>query len=90
MVSYGQNGELLDAVAKPTWTNSTGALSPGGLEAESLVAGKALGTILMEERLRGFVTTREDMVTGAAGWVSERMERTESRRPEVTYSDSGP
>ena len=48
---------------QPTCTNSTSALSPMGLEAASLVAGKAFGTMFKEDRLRGFVTTREDIVT---------------------------
>lgn len=56
-----------------TWTNSTGALSPVGLAANSLVAGKALGTMFTEERLRGFVTTRDDMDTAKSGAVSDEM-----------------
>lgn len=46
-----------------TWTNSTGDVSPRGLWAETLVAGKALGTMFTEVRFRGFVTTKEDMLT---------------------------
>jgi hypothetical protein len=43
-------------------TNSTGALSPSGLTTDSLVAGNAFGVTVRDVRLRGFVTTKEDMV----------------------------
>lgn len=43
--------------------NSTGAVSPDTLVAESRVAGNSFGDICTEDRLRGFVMTREDMVT---------------------------
>lgn len=41
-----------------------GELSPTGRDTDSLLAGNALGTMFTELRFRGFVTTREDMVTG--------------------------
>lgn len=50
-------------VLKHTCTNSTGALSPGGLATASLAAGNAFGVAVTDERLRGFVTTKEDMDT---------------------------
>lgn len=42
-----------------------GADSLGGREATTLVAGKALVVTLTEVRSLGFVTTREEMLTGA-------------------------
>lgn len=43
--------------------NSTGLGSPAGLEAAILLAGYAFGTMLIDVRLCGLVTTREDMLT---------------------------
>lgn len=54
-----------EASPRHTCTNSTGALSPSGLATESLVAGKAFGATVRDVRLRGFVTTNEDMVTAS-------------------------
>lgn len=46
-----------------TCTNSIGVLSPAGREATILEAGNALGAMLTVFRVRGFVTTIEDMDT---------------------------
>lgn len=57
-----------------TCTNSTGDGSPRDLATDSLLAGKTLGTTFMEDRLRGLVMSREDMVTSE--W---RLARSRSR-----------
>lgn len=46
-----------------TWMKSTGALSPKGRDADTLVAGNALGTMLREVRFRGLLMTQEAMDT---------------------------
>lgn len=46
-----------------TRTNSIGVFSPRGLDADTLVAGNAFGTILTAERFRGLEMTTEEIVT---------------------------
>lgn len=49
--------------AQLAWTNSIGDVSLSGFWTDTLVAGNALGTTFTEVRFRGFVTTKEDMLT---------------------------
>lgn len=46
-----------------TCMNSMGLLSPPVRDADTLVAGYALGTMWMEEERRGFEMTRDDIDT---------------------------
>lgn len=56
---------------KRTCTKSIGDVSPDNRLADILLAGNPLGTIFTEQRLRGFVATREDMLTATrSAWVS--------------------
>jgi hypothetical protein len=54
----------------PTCINSTGPRSPDVRVAVTLVAGNALGTMVIALRFRGFEMTREEMDTGKRFWVS--------------------
>lgn len=47
-------------------TNSTGEKSPPGRVAATFVAGNSFGTTVMVLLFRGFVITREDMLTSDA------------------------
>ena len=55
-----------DAATKLTMTNSTGEKSPPGRVAATFVAGNSFGTTVMVLLFRGFVITREDMLTSDA------------------------
>ena len=57
-----REGEPVSAISR-TRTNSTGVLSPMDLPADTRVAGYALGTMLIEARLRGLVMTRDEIDT---------------------------
>ena len=46
-----------------TCTNSSGLLSPDGRDADTLLAGNALGTMLMELRFFGLEIRSDDMLT---------------------------
>jgi hypothetical protein len=51
------------AAWKRTWTNSTGELSPSDRDADTLVAGNAFGTMLIDVRFRGLDMTTEEIDT---------------------------
>lgn len=68
--------------------NSTGLLSPAGLETDTLLAGNALGTMLTEVRLCGLVMTRDEMLTaakvlGQQGGTSDPTGRSEAVRTAI-------
>lgn len=58
---------------KRTWTNSTRAESPRGLETDTLVAGYALGVMVTELRFRGLVMAKEVMLTMDKHQVSDEL-----------------
>ena len=74
---------------EPTCTNSTGAVSPEGLETDSLLAGNAFGVTVTEERLRGFVTTKEDIDTGEERWLAVVRVRRTLSGPSWSASGAG-
>jgi cytosine/adenosine deaminase-related metal-dependent hydrolase len=66
-------------------------VSPIGRDADNLLAGYALGKMLIVVRLRGLVTEREDIVTmGGARAISSKNEGSmeEGRDQGGTNSDS--
>ncbi len=75
-----------------TWTNSTG-LSPAGRDADTLVAGYALGTMLTDGRLAGLLMTRLEMDTvadtSAGRWAPGRHMRRRAKGARGTYTCSG-
>lgn len=63
--------------------NSTGALSPAGRDADTLVAGKALGEMMIDVRFRVLLMTSDAIDTaGEERRVSAKRRGRDRRQPE--------